>query len=68
MGLDRLCDKVMVEVTEDDVKISCNSDQLCSGIKAGIEGAIHSIWQLFEDKCDSGFGLFLFDADNAFNF
>ena len=65
--MDRLCDKVMVEVTEDDVKISCNSDQLCSGIKAGIEGAIHSIRQLFEDKCDSGFGLFLSDADNAFN-
>ena len=35
--LDRFCDKVMVFVTEDDVKISCNAEQLCSRIKAGIE-------------------------------
>ena len=65
--LDRLCDKVMVFVTEDDVKISCNADQLCSGIKAGIEGAVHSIRELFDANCDNGFCLFLSDADNAFN-
>ena len=65
--LDRLCDKVMVFVTEDDVKNSCNADQLCSGIKAGIEGAVHSIRELFDANCDNGFCLFLSDADNAFN-
>ena len=64
--LDRLCDKVMVFVTEDDVKNSCNADQLCSGIKAGIEGAVHSIRELFDANCDNGFCLFLSDADNAF--
>ena len=36
-------------------------------IKAGIEGAVHSIRQLYDEKADSGFGLFLSDADNAFN-
>jgi hypothetical protein len=59
----------MIEVTEDDVKFACNSDQLSSGIKfeAGIEGAIHSIRELFNNKCDEGFGLLLNDAVNAFN-
>ena len=57
----------MVEITEDDVKISCNSDQLYLGIKAGIEGAVHSLQQLFDDEADSGFSLFLSDADNGFN-
>ena len=65
--LDRLYDKVMVEITEDDVKISCNSDQLCSGIKTGIEGAVHSICQLYDEEADSGFGLFLSDEDKSFN-
>ena len=57
----------MIEVTEDDVKFACNSDQLSSGIKAGIEGAIHSTRELFNNKCDEGFGLLLNDAENAFN-
>ena len=65
--LDRAIDKVMIEVTEDDVKFACNSDQLSSGIKAGIEGAIHSIRELFNNKCDEGFGLLFNDAENAFN-
>ena len=64
--MDQLCDKVMIEVTEDDVKIACNSDQLCSGIKAGIEAAVHSVRQFFNEKSIEGFGLLLMDADNAF--
>ena len=65
--MDQLCDKVMIEVTEDDVKIACNSDQLCSGIKAGIEAAVHSVRQIYNKKSIEGFGLLLMDADNAFN-
>ena len=67
--MDRCADKSMLYVTEDDVKITCNSDRLCSGIKSGIlmEGAIHAIRELFQDKCDDGFGLLLMDAANAFN-
>ena len=57
----------MIEVTEDDVKIACNSDQLCSGIQAGIEAAVHSVRQIYNEKSIKGFGLLLMDADNAFN-
>ena len=65
--MDRCADKTMLYVTEDDVKITCNSDQLCSGIKSGMEGAIHAIRELFQDKCDDRFALLLMDAANAFN-
>jgi len=57
----------MACVTGDDVRIKVNNDQLCSGIKGGIEGAIHGISQLFESQCEDGGGLLLVDADNAFN-
>ena len=66
---DRCADKTMLYVTEDDLKITCNSDQLCLGTKSGMEGAIHVIRELLQDKCDDGFGLLLMhmDAANAFN-
>ena len=57
----------MACVTGDDVRIECNNDQLCSGIKGGIGGAIHGISQLFESQCVDSGGLLLVDADNAFN-
>ena len=40
---DRFLGKIMAYVTGDDVRNECNNDQLCSGIKGGIEGAIHAV-------------------------
>jgi len=57
----------MASVTGDEVRSQCNSDQLCSGIKGGIEGAIHGIQQLFEMHFEDGWGLLLVHAANAFN-
>ena len=34
----RLCAKIMIEITGDDVQTKCLVDQICSGVKAGIEG------------------------------
>ena len=45
----------------------CEVSQLCSGLEAGIEGAVHAIRELFEDNRGSGWGLLLVDAQNAFN-
>ena len=65
--LRRILGKVIASVTQVDVESVCGVDQLCSGLKAGIEGAIHSARELFEEKSGDGFGLLLVDTNNAFN-
>jgi len=49
--------------------LACGSDQLCAGLQAGIEGAIHGMNELFsahQDQC-TGWGMLILDAANAFN-
>ena len=46
---DRLCAKVMIFITGDDVQFECLADQICSGIKSGIEGSIHAFRSLYEE-------------------
>jgi hypothetical protein len=64
---DRCFEKVMGIITGDEVVEACGSDQLCSGVKGGIEGAVHAISETFQEHCDQGWGLLLSDAENAFN-
>ena len=45
----RLCAKIMIEITGDDVQTECLADQICSGVKAGIEGSIHSFRDMFNE-------------------
>jgi hypothetical protein len=59
--MDRLCAKVMIEVVGDDVQQVCGADQICSGMKSGIEGSIHAFSELFESnsKMDGDFFLLM---------
>lgn len=51
-------------ITRSDVEEVCGSSQLCAGIQCGIEGAIHSVRDMFDSN---DWGLLMVDAKNAFN-
>ena len=63
----RILCKVIAMATRDDVTDLCGVDQLCSGLKCGIEGSVHAMRELYEEKHSDGWGLLLVDARNAFN-
>jgi len=67
-SLRRVIGKAVCMATRIDAALACGSDQLCAGLKVGIEGAIHAMNDLFSTHQDqsSGWGVLLDDA-NAFN-
>ena len=66
--LRRVLGKAVCYATRVDVELACGSDQLCGGVKSGIEGAIHAMTGLFlQHGATSGWGVLLVDASNAFN-
>ena len=68
--LRRVVGKAMCYATRVDVELACGSDQLCGGVRSGIEGAIHALTSLFlQHGATSGWGVLLdvVDASNAFN-
>ena len=47
---------------------ACGIDQLCVGLQAGIEGAVHAATKFWQDHgCDDDVGFLMVDAKNAFN-
>jgi hypothetical protein len=60
--------KMLLLVAGSEAKEACGIDQLCAGLEAGIEGAIHAmqnLWDLHQQEEEWGF--LLIDAKNAFN-
>ena len=53
--------------TKKDLEETCGPQQLACGVKAGIEGAVHAVDELFNSTKDDGHGLLSMDASNAFN-
>ena len=48
--------KTVYLATRSDNEVACGIDQLCVSIKAGIEGAVHSMSYLFDSNFDSADG------------
>ena len=57
--------KIIAKVTADEVQQACGVDNLCGGIKAGIEGGVHTVREMFLEEDVQG--ALLVDASNAFN-
>ena len=67
--LRRIICKCMAAATGDEVTEACGFEQLCGGLSAGIEGAVHAMGNLFDERAvpGSNWGFLLVDAENAFN-
>ena len=59
--------KAVGHLTRLDIEKLCGVSQLCSDLKAGIEGGVHAIRELFDDHSDYGWEVLMVDASNAFN-
>ena len=61
--------KAVCMATYIDIEDLCGVDQLCGGLRSGIEGVVHAMNDLFAQHSDSipGWGILLVDASNAFN-
>ena len=63
--LRRITGKLLLKVIKEDITTAAGPLQTCTGVKAGIEAAIHAMRQVFEDSESEG--VLLADAENAFN-
>ena len=66
-ALQRILGKTVALVTRADLEEVCGIDQLCSGLRSGLEGSVHAVRELFDEHCNLGWGVLLVDATNAFN-
>ena len=57
----------MAEFTKNDLEETRLTDQLACGLKAGVEGAIHALSDVFDDNKEDGCGMLLIDASTALN-
>ena len=65
--LRRIICKSVAEFTKIDLEETCSTDHLSCGLKAGVEGAIHALSDVFDENKEDRCGMLLMDASNAFN-
>ena len=64
----RLFAKCIIKVAGGQAKDACGTSQLCAGLEAGIEGAVHAVNALWDvHQHDDDWGFLLVDTRNAFN-
>ena len=65
--LRRIVGKVVCSACRLDMEEVAGVSQLCAGTKAGIEGAVHAMNDLFDVNKSDGWGVLVMDAANAFH-
>ena len=65
--LRRLVGQAVSIATNYDIEEVSGISQLCVGVRAGIEGAVLAVNDLFTDHNEDGWGVLMVDASNAFN-
>ena len=65
--LRRIAGKTVCMLTRCDLEDICGTLQLCGGVRSGIEGAIHTLRDLYNEHRKEGCCVLLIDASNAFN-
>ena len=64
----RLCANILLKVAGTESNMVCQDDQLCSGIKAVIDGAIHWVQYIWDkNSYTQEWGVLLVDAKKALN-
>ena len=46
----RIFSKIVLNITVPEATMTCQDDQLCAGLKARIDGAIHGVQSLRDEK------------------
>ena len=60
--------KIVIKVTGPEATMTCQHDQLCSGLKVGIDGAFHGVQDIWDENLTTEEWRFLLvDADIAFD-
>ena len=60
--------KCVLRVTGPEAPIVCQDSQICAGLIAGIDGAVHGVQAIWDTKTTKENSVFLLvDAKNAFN-
>ena len=63
-----LFSKIVLKVTGPEATMACRDDQLCAGLKVGIDGTIHRIQSLWDKNLSmEEWSFLLVDAKNMFN-
>ena len=64
----RLTEKCLLQVTGQEAKAACGTEQLFRGVDAGIEGGMHAMRLLWaQHSQEEDWGFLLIDVWNAFN-
>ena len=59
---------IVLKVTGPEATMECQYEQLCAGLRAGIDGAVHRVQATWDEKLTTeDWGFFLIDVKNAFN-